>query len=144
MKNWKYFEDVDFSDEKTIRFNIDTRDFYCQCLTIEDVKNITVIDSLDQDSIKEYPINEYYHTEKEVKDLLFRFLKDSGGDGEWRILSLKSDNKHVVGWQLKYIRITRTDKGFLICNRDNYILRKSVLNSPVVQININNIVKKTT
>jgi hypothetical protein len=119
MKNWKYFEDVDFSDEKTTRFNIDTRDFYCQCLTNEDVEKIIVIDSLDQETIKEHPINEYYHTEKEVKDLLFRFLKDSGGDGGWRILSLNSNDKHVVGWQLKYIRITRTDKGFLICNRDN-------------------------
>ena len=35
MSNWKYYEDVDFSDNNIARYNIDTRDFYCSVQTKE-------------------------------------------------------------------------------------------------------------
>ena len=65
MKNWKYFEDVDFSDEKTIRFNIDTRDFYCQCLTIEDVKKLQK-DGLSEDAAKDAETEAQAMTDKHI------------------------------------------------------------------------------
>lgn len=129
--NWKYYEDVDFSDKNIKRFTIDTRDFYCLCESKCNAEDIKVIDTIDETKLKNYISDNFYHTEQDINDLLARFLKDSGGDGEWRILSLNSDDKLVRGWQLKYIKITRTDEGFLVCNRDNYILSKDVLSSPV-------------
>ena len=135
---WKYYEDVDFSDKTIARYNIDTRDFYCSVQTKEqmEVKD-SLIEKLDTTKIDKYPVTKFYHTEQEVKDLIERFWRESGGDGEWRMLSLKSHNKQVKNWRLKYIRITRMEKGFLVCNDENYILSKSVLSSPVEQKYLN-------
>jgi hypothetical protein len=134
---WVYYEDVDFSDESIARYNIDTRDFHCAIQTKAQLEqmgeNDKLIVKLDTTVIDKYPANKYYHTEQEVKDLIERFWKESGGDGEWRYLSLKSKNKHVTNWGLKYIRITRTDKGFLVCNDCGIILGKNTLSDPIEQ-----------
>jgi hypothetical protein len=135
MGNWKYYEDIDFLDQSIVRYNIDTRDFYCAIQTkaqLEEIeKNDKLIIKLDISVIDKYPANKYYHTEQEVKDLIERFWRESGGDGEWRMLSLKSKNKHVTNWELKYIRIARTDKGFLVCNDCGVILSKNTLSDPI-------------
>jgi hypothetical protein len=133
MSNWKYYEDVDFSDQNIARFNIDTRDFYCGTQTKEEVKEYDrgKVVELDTSIIDKYPINKYYHSEQEVKDTIERFWRESGGDGEWRMLSLKSQNKNVRNWNLKYIRIARTQKGFLICNNYGAIISKNDLSEPV-------------
>jgi hypothetical protein len=132
MSNWKYYEDVDFSDVNVARYNIDTRDFYCGVQTKEEMeKPDRLIAKLDTSKIDKYPDNKFYHTEKEVKDLIERFWRESGGDGEWRMLSLKSHNQSVTGWNLKYIRITRTEKGFLICNSYGVAISKNVLSDPI-------------
>jgi hypothetical protein len=139
MENWKYYEDVDFKDENIIRFNVDTRDFYCGC---QKKKDILTNENLDTSVIDKYPQNKYYHTEQEVKDLLKRFWQESGGDGKWRYLALKSQNQHVHNWELKYIRIIRKEKGFLVCN-DNYrILSKNTLGNPIEKEYLNFISKK--
>lgn len=127
MSNWKYYEDVDFSNQEIAIYNIDTRDFYCSAQPKEGLKR----EPLDTRTIDKYPQSKYYHTEQEVKDLLKRFWTESGGDGEWRYLYLETNHPQVLNWNLKYIRIFRTDKGFLVCNDDCYILSKSVLSSPV-------------
>jgi hypothetical protein len=134
---WVYYEDVDFSDESIARYNIDTRDFHCAIQTKEQLEqmgeNDKLIVKLDTTVIDKYPATKYYHTEQEVKDLIERFWKESGGDGEWRYLSLKSKNKHVTNWGLKYVRIARTDKGFLVCNESGIILSKNTLSDPIEQ-----------
>jgi hypothetical protein len=134
---WVYYEDVDFSDESIARYNIDTRDFYCGIQTKAQLEEMGESDKrdlkLDTTVIDKYPATKYYHTEQEVKDLIERFWKESGGDGEWRFLSLKSKNKHVTNWGLKYVRIARTDKGFLVCNDCWVILSKNTLSDPIEQ-----------
>jgi hypothetical protein len=137
MAGWKYIDDIDFSDKNNLQFHIDTRDFYCLVKTADKLLVNGKGNILDTTAIDKYPTEKYYHTEEEVKELIQRFLKESGGDGEWRMLSLKSHNKQVTNWRLKYIRITRMEKGFLVCNDENYILSKSVLSSPVEQEYLN-------
>ena len=141
MGNWKYYEDVDFSDETIVRYNIDTRDFYCATQTKSEVENSS-IESLDTTTIDKYPATKYYHTEKEVKDLIERFWKESGGDGDWRMLSLTSINKNVTNWNLKYVRIVRTEKGFLVCNNYGVIISKAHLSDPIEKEYLNHIADK--
>ena len=137
MGNWKYYEDIDFSDKSIARYNIDTRDFYCAIQTKAQLEqmgeNDKLIAKLDTTAIDKYSATKYYHTEQEVKDLIERFWRESGGDGEWRMLSLKSKNKHVTNWELKYVRIARTDKGLLVCNDSGIILSKNTLSDPIEQ-----------
>lgn len=143
MSNWKYYEDVDFSDENIAKYNIDTRDFYCLIQTkVEMEEHHKLITTLDTTKIDKYPVAKYYHTEQEVKDLIERFWRESGGDGDWRMLSLKSKNKNVTNWNLKYIRIVRTEKGFLVCNSYGIIISKSTLSDPIEQEYLNHIDKK--
>ena len=134
MSNWKYYEDVDFSDVNIARYNIDTRDFYCAVQTKAEMEqHDRLIATLDTSKIDKYPVSKFYHTEQEVKDLIERFWRESGGDGEWRCLSLKSKNKNVTNWNLKYIRIARTEKGFLVCNSYGAIISKNDLSDPIEQ-----------
>lgn len=140
MSNWKYYEDVDFSDKNIARYNVDTRDFYCSEQSKSEVnQNSELIAKLDTSVIDKYPTEKYYHTEQEVKNLIERFWRESGGDGQWRMLSLISKNKNVSNWGLKYIRITRTDKGFLVCNSYGLIISKNHLSDPVNKEPLNHI-----
>jgi hypothetical protein len=132
MSNWKYYEDVDFSDVNIARYNIDTRDFYCSVQTKEQAERPdSIIAKLDTTKIDKYPVTKFYHTEQEVKDLIERFWRESGGDGEWRCLSLKSKNSTVTNWNLKYVRIVRTEKGLLVCNAYGAIISKNDLSDPI-------------
>ena len=132
MSNWKYYEDVDFSDINIARYNIDTRDFYCAVQTKEQAERPdSIIAKLDTTKIDKYPVTKFYHTEQEVKDLIERFWRESGGDGEWRCLSLKSKNHNVTNWNLKYVRIVRTEKGLLVCNAYGAIINKNDLGDPI-------------
>lgn len=141
--NWKYYEDVDFSDEAIARYNIDTRDFYCGVQTKEEADHPdSLIEKLDTTKIDKYPVAKFYHTEQEIKDLIERFWRESGGDGEWRMLSLKSKNKNVTNWDLKYVRITRTEKGFLVCNSYGVIISKHHLSDPIEKEYLNLISSK--
>ena len=134
MSNWKYYEDVDFSDKNIARYNIDTRDFYCSVQTKEQMEvKESLIEKLDTTKIDKYPVTKFYHTEQEVKDLIERFWRESGGDGEWRMITLKSKNKNVTNWNLKYIRIVRTVKGLLVCNAYGAIISKNSLSDPIEQ-----------
>jgi len=143
MSNWKYYEDVDFSDVNIARYNIDTRDFYCAVQTKAEMEqHDRLIATLDTSKIDKYPVTKFYHTEQEVKDLIERFWRESGGDGEWRCLSLKSKNKNVTNWNLKYIRIVRTDKGLLVCNSYGAIISKNDLSDPIEQEYLNHIADK--
>ena len=76
MGNWKYYEDIDFSDQSIVRYNIDTRDFYCAIQTKAQLEqmgeNDKLIAKLDTTAIDKYPATKYYHTEQEVKDLIER------------------------------------------------------------------------
>lgn len=141
---WKYYEDVDFSDKTIARYNINTRDFYCSVQTKEQIEEVkdSLIEKLDTYKIDKYPVTKFYHTEQEVKDLIERFWRESGGDGEWRCLSLKSKNKNVTGWNLKYIRIVRTEKGLLVCNSYGVIINKNDMSDPIEQEYLNHISKK--
>jgi hypothetical protein len=143
MINWKYYKYVDFSDENIAIYNIDTRDFYCLVQTKAEMEeHHRLISTLDTTKIDKYRVDKYYHTEQEVKDLIERFWRESGGDGDWRMLSLKSKNKNVTNWNLKYIRIARTEKGLLVCNSYGAIISKNDLSDPIEQEYLNHIADK--
>jgi hypothetical protein len=61
--------------------------------------------------------------------LLDRYYNESGGNVKWRFFNLIGMNN----WGMKYIRIWRTELGFIICTSGNYALKKEVLSSPVEQ-----------
>lgn len=77
------------------------------------------------DVIKKYP--HFFHTEEEIKALLERFYTESGGKGEWRFFSLEG----IENWNMKYIRIWRTELGFIVCDSYNRAYRKSELDREV-------------
>ena len=118
QKEWIPYTEIEWNDVENNVFNVDTRDFHCG-YRLESKPH------KDFDTIKKYP--HFFNTEQEVKDLIDRYFNESGGKRSWRLFSLEpSDN-----WSMKYIRIWRTDLGFIICNSDNKALKKDYLNRKV-------------
>lgn len=118
---WKFFKEVDFSDPKIFQYHIDTRDFHCftfdECHYIPDFSILT-----------KYP-ERFFYSPEEVKKLLDRFYAESGGKKDWRYFFLKGNEN----WDMKYIRIYRTEHGLIVCTRDNHALKKEITNSEVGQ-----------
>ena len=43
------------------------------------------------------------------------------------MLSLISNDQRVLGWDLKYLRIYRTDLGLIVCNKQHLAIPKDIL-----------------
>jgi len=79
--------------------------------------------------LRNYP-DRFFHTIESVKSVFEDLYTRSGGSAEWRYLALKGEGeKSSENWNLKYIRVYKTQMGFVICGNDNKALSKSVLNS---------------
>ncbi len=121
---WIFFEHIDFNDADINQFNVDTRDFHVG-YTVE-----SNLDKIDYNKISKY--NHFFHTGDEVKETLRRLFNESGGAVSWRYLAFTGDGARVSnGWELKYLRIVRSKKGWIICNNQFYALSKSVLESKI-------------
>lgn len=113
---WIPFRELELNDEKFNVFSIDTRDFHCG-YRFEEKPHKDIL------TLKKYP-SRFFFTEKEVQELIERYYNESGGECDWRWFSFeKGDN----GWDFKYIRIWRTDLGFLICNSYNRAFGRDIL-----------------
>jgi hypothetical protein len=121
---WVFFKDIDWNCPKNNRFNIDTRDFHSGYNFNENLHK-------DWSVISKYP--RFFFTEEELKSELERLYTESGGKGKWRMLDLVANDKRTSNWMLKYLRIWRTEKGFLVCNSENIAIPKDVLNNKVCQ-----------
>jgi hypothetical protein len=120
---------MDLTDERVNLFNVDTRDFHWRPQKdIEGVKySLTRADK--------HPEN-YFYTAEEVKAMLQRLYEESGGPGEWRMLSLSGDAKfRTQGWQLKYLRIIRVGhiRFAVFDSKMEYLFSKHLLSCPVDQ-----------
>lgn len=111
---WIPFTELDYNDEKYNVFSIDTRDFHCGYRW--EGKGHP-----DYETIKKY--NNFFHSTDEVKELIERYYKESGGENDWRMFSLDNLGKD---WSLKYLRIWRTEKGLIICDSYNRAYKKSI------------------
>ena len=120
---WVPHNEIDWLDSRYNQFNIDTRDFHVIGGVGEQHK--------DWETIKKYP--RFFFTSQEVEELVNRLYVESGGEGEWRCLELVSNDKRVLNWNLKYIRIQATELGFIVCNDDWAAIPKDVLSSPINQ-----------
>ena len=49
------------------------------------------------------------------------------------MLTLNSNDGRVNNWLMKYLRIWRTEKGFIICNSDNKAIPKDIISCSVNQ-----------
>ena len=121
---WVFFQDIDWNCPKNNRFNIDTRDFHV---------GYNFNDELHKDwsTISKY--NHFFFTEDELKKEIERIYNESGGKGEWRMLTLNSNDGRINNWLMKYLRIWRTKKGFIICNSDNRAIPKDIISCSVNQ-----------
>lgn len=123
---WVFFEDIDFNDPDINQFNVDTRDFHVGYTTD------SYLDRVNYAKLEKRP--DFFHTGDEVKETLRRLFNESGGAVEWRYLSLTGDAEQCSsGWELKYFRIVRSPKGWLMCNNEYYALNKSKLECSVNQ-----------
>lgn len=119
---WVFFEQINFADETIKMYHVDTRDFCCLAVSEQSEKE------MDFAKLKKHP-EKFYHTASEVQNLLSRLFTESGGKKEWRCLTLK--HPKTTGWELKYIRIHRTQYGLVVCNKDHYAMTKEALASAV-------------
>lgn len=119
---WVFYKYIDWNCPNFNRFNVDTRDFHC---------GYNLTDELHKDygTISKY--NKFFFTEDELKALLDRLFEESGGVVEWRMLSLKSIDERVLNWNIKYLRIWRTEKGFIVCNSYHQAIPKEILSCDV-------------
>jgi hypothetical protein len=122
--DWLPHSDINWLDKDYNQFNIDTRDFHASRLFKEERHK-------DFETLKKYP--RFFFTGEELKELIDRLYVESGGVGEWRYLELVSNDKRVLNWNLKYIRIFKTELGFIVCNDDNVAIPKDVFTSKVNQ-----------
>lgn len=125
---WIFFKDIDWNCPKNNRFNVDTRDFHVG-YTFEKEPH------RDWSTISRY--DHFFFTETQLKELISRLFEESGGPGEWRLIGLVSTDERVKNWRLKYLRIWRTDLGFIVCNSDNIAILKTILESKVDQRYLN-------
>jgi hypothetical protein len=122
---WEFYQEVNFEDESINQYHLDTRDFHCST-------NSKINKDVNFDKLKKYP-ERFFNTPKEVKDFLDRIFKDSGDRKKWRMLTLDSTDKRMGGWNMKYIRIHRTELGLVVCDRNHYALNKEILSCNVNQ-----------
>jgi len=118
QKEWIPYTDIDWNDPENNRFNIDTRDFHAGYkFSDENHKDWKTISKYDH----------FFFTKDELISLIDRLFVESGGKGNWRMLDLKHNDSRVKNWSLKYLRIFRTEKGFLVCNTGYDALPKKIL-----------------
>jgi hypothetical protein len=123
--HWVFFREIEWDCPKNNKFNVDTRDFHCGYHWTDEGHP-------DLGTIKKYP--HFFMTQEELVSLLERYFQESGGEAEWRYFSLKS---YDSGWRLKYLRIFRTELGFVVCDIENKALKKEILESEVNQKHLN-------
>ncbi len=106
MGDWIYIDDYDQEPEIGGLISVDTRDFHCipgECY--EPIKN----------KLRNLPKNKKveieYKTFQEAKEWIKDLETKSGGKGKWRCIGDKWGRGS--GW-FKYVRILRTEKGYLI------------------------------
>jgi len=124
QNEWVFFKDIDWNCPKNNRFNVDTRDFHCGYNFKKELH-------IDYPTVSKYV--KFFYSEEELKKEIERLYNESGGKGEWRMLELISNDGRVKNWNLKYLRIWRTEKGFLVCNSDNKAIPKDILSCAVNQ-----------
>ena len=125
MEDWKFYKEIDFSDENIKQYHIDTRDFHVICNT--EKKDINFA------NLHRKP-KSYIYTPEELKNLIDRYYTESGGENDWRMFTLSGSGKEwTSGWQLKYIRCYRVDGGLVICDGVDYCYRKEILDNKVEQ-----------
>ena len=125
---WVFFQSIDWNDPKFNKFNIDTRDFHVGYNKQEE-------NHPDYNTLIKY--DRFLYTLDELSNIINRLFKESGGKGNWRMLSLESEDDRVTNWNLKYIRIWRSPSGFIICNQLDKAISKELINLPVKQEYLN-------
>ena len=116
---WIPYRELELQDEENNMFSIDTRDFHAG-YTLKEKHP-------DWSTIKKYQ-KRFFHTEEEIRKLLDRYYEESGGEREWRFLSLKGFGED---WRMKYLRIWRTELGFIVCDSYYKAISKENLSLPV-------------
>jgi len=118
---WVFFRDIDWNCSKNNVFSVDTRDFHCGYTFREAHPDYRTISKYER----------FFLTEDELKSELERLYTESGGEKEWRLLELVTSDERVKNWNIKYLRIWRTEKGFVVCNSDHKAIPKDVLSCQV-------------
>lgn len=94
---WIPLEEVVF-DNTIQSIHCDTRDFNCNIVC--------------EGKYTRKLTEGYCHSIAEVGSILKLLKAASGGNVKWRMLSFCKDKKDVTGWDWKYIRIYKTEKGY--------------------------------
>jgi len=113
---WVFFKDIEWDDPKFNQFNVDTRDFH---VGYREIKGHP-----DFNTLKNYPAR-FFISLEELKESLDRYYDESGGHTghDWRYFILGD----ITDWSVKYLRIYRTDLGFLVCDSGSKAIPKETL-----------------
>lgn len=123
---WYPFEGYKFEHQSGYSFVVDTRDFAIKRFK----QGVFTLDNIPYKVEKRPEL--YVHSAQELVNQLNRLYAESGGEGSWRMLTLK-DQFRTLNWQLKYMRIYPYQDGYLVCNTDNFVFNKQDLSMPVNQ-----------
>jgi hypothetical protein len=120
MDNWIFFREVKW-DEQMQQAHVDTRDFHVSVVNepSEKTPDLTRLVKLKE---------QFFHSVDELKALLERYYLESGEEreGNWRFFCLEGH----TNW-FKYIRILKTEHGWLVCNSDFRAINKNILSTKV-------------
>jgi hypothetical protein len=131
---WISHLDIDYNDDGICQIHVDTRDFSC------------LIEKEEADFVSFPPelSEEFVWSKDEVKKLLEDLFVRSGGKADWRMLVIIDElkmkrieenngkrNKESIYaeftdsfWELKYIRIYKYEDNFVVCTKDDKLIKK--------------------
>jgi hypothetical protein len=117
---WIKHREINYADTNIKQIHVDTRDFHC------------LVDTEDMDiPLPDYVHNSdgrYFYTIQEIKVLIEKLFIESGGDLPYRVLCFV---KNTCGWELKYLRFYKSEKGFVVCTRENKFKDKDFWNNEI-------------
>lgn len=119
--HWPHFKEIDWDCPDFNQFNLDTRDFHCGYRKDNGHK--------DFETLKKYG-KRFFFTKEEVLEMIEDVYERSNGKSGHSYINLTgTDFGSKYGtWRMKYIRMYRTDIGWIVCDSDFTALTRTEFN----------------
>lgn len=107
-----------------VAIHVDTRDFSLVCTTNKEDKP-----NIDDNNIIGNP--EYSFTTQQMKALINKLFKESGGEKKWRFLHFINEEKKLIiggNWQFRYLRFYKCKPNIWICKprEDSEVVKRDL------------------
>ena len=138
---WISHKDIDYYDDSICQIHVDTRSFSC-LIQKEEADFVSFPSDLNE---------EFCSSREQVKRLIEDLFGRSGGEAEWRMLVIideikmkriqeddgKPKKESIYAeftdsfWDLKYLRFYKYKNEFVVCTKDDKLIKKSFFENKI-------------